>query len=194
MSFEDLADLGKPQGFTPEAASAIAKKLFGLNVKNCKELPSERDRNFKLEANMEGRTEPYVLKFCNFTETNDIVNLQCYALEHLKAKGVPGPDVLRSVHGHVTELVPDASGRDVLVRCTTYIPGKLMSEVNHDDEFLRSLGEFVGKMDAALDSFWHVGAHRFLVWDLAHGYDTVSKYLEYIEGNHRRELVHKVLD
>jgi Ser/Thr protein kinase RdoA (MazF antagonist) len=38
-----------------------------------------------------------------------------------------------------------------------------MADAPHCEELLKSLGEFVGKMDAALATFWHPAAHRHLV-------------------------------
>ena len=43
----------------------------------------------------------------------------------------------------------------------TFVPGKMMADVTHDDEFLTALGEFVGCMDKALETFWHAAAHRY---------------------------------
>eukprot|EP00240_Pyramimonas_obovata_P009665 CAMPEP_0118954180 /NCGR_PEP_ID=MMETSP1169-20130426/57816_1 /TAXON_ID=36882 /ORGANISM="Pyramimonas obovata, Strain CCMP722" /LENGTH=93 /DNA_ID=CAMNT_0006901765 /DNA_START=24 /DNA_END=301 /DNA_ORIENTATION=+ len=47
-AWHDLAGLGKPQGITTDLATQLGRDLFGLPVHSCKELPSERDRNFLL--------------------------------------------------------------------------------------------------------------------------------------------------
>eukprot|EP00976_Prorocentrum_cordatum_P052089 1051583-Prorocentrum_minimum.AAC.4 len=99
--WHDLAELGKPQGITTDIATRLGRDLFGLNVQSCKELPSERDRNFLLAAAPPSKGSPpskgippskgspsskgspppakYVLKLCNLTEDPDVADMQVHA-------------------------------------------------------------------------------------------------------------------
>jgi len=60
----------------------------------------------------------------------------------------------------------------------------------HSPELLRDLGRFLGEMDAALQSFEHVAAHRELKWDSSRA-RWIQEYIAEIEGAERRALVEK---
>ena len=56
------------------------------------------------------------------------------------------------------------------VRVLTWIPGVIAergARVVHTPKFLRDVGEFLGKMAKALESFQHPGAERWHIWDNA---------------------------
>jgi hypothetical protein len=118
-SWHELSDLGKPQGVTTDVANKIGRDLFGIPVYSCKELPSERDRNFLLTMppTNDGKEGPaYVLKLCNLTETADVIDMQNRALEHLAKHSIPAPTPKKSVNGNDLEVTVDPNGNSVLVR------------------------------------------------------------------------------
>ncbi|MEI5604627.1 hypothetical protein, partial [Streptomyces brasiliscabiei] len=59
------------------------------------------------------------------------------------------------------------------LRVLTFLPGNFYAETDsltHNKMLWSDLGQFVAKIDLALENFQHAGAFRYLDWDLAQGY------------------------
>src|SRR5262249_2131677 len=71
----------------------------------------------------------------------------------------------------------------------SYIPARLFAEVKpHSRELLRSLGEALGELDCALQSFSTPYAKRELKWDPSHA-SWIREYLSYIPAGEKRKTV-----
>ena len=106
-AWHDLTGLGKPQGITVEIASKLGRHLFGISVHTCKELPSERDRNFLLTttSSTKGQLTPkYVLKLCNLTEDPEVVDMQASAPSYNQSFLLLLPNHASALHVHSNEL------------------------------------------------------------------------------------------
>ena len=135
--------------FGIEEAREIARERFGLEGR-VEELPSERDRNFRIEAAGGAR---FVLKLAHSDESPQILDLQHRALERIaeRAPFLRLPRLLRSRAGAEVETVRSSEGTSHLARVLTWVDGPEWAKVSpHTPELLRSLGRAIGGMDRAL--------------------------------------------
>jgi len=173
-------------------ARRIARELFGLDGA-AEELPSERDRNFRLTT---APGESVVLKVAHAGESPGNLDLQHRALERLaeRAPDLAVPRVLRSRAGADLVEVTLAGGERHLVRVLSWVPGEVMARCPwHPPELLRSLGGMLGRLDAALAGFSHPAAGRELKWDLTRAL-WVRDHLGAVGDGNRRAVVNRHLE
>lgn len=129
--------------FSAQDALRIATDRFAVSVTGAEELPSDRDQNFLLREDTPGRK--YVLKLAHVGEDPATLDFQNRMLEHLARAGFSLSKVLHATDGAEILEIPDSEDRTVLARLLTWVPGKLLWEVNPQTPALfRSLGAFLG--------------------------------------------------
>ncbi len=174
-----------------EHAAALARELYGLHA-TARALPGEYDANFHLVA-QDGAQ--YVLKVMHAGYRAELLDLQIAALDHLAARApdLALPRVCPTRAGaRVAEVT--AGGQPRLAWMLTYLPGTLLVDANpHTPELLASLGELLGRLDAALSDFAHPAAARELKWDLARA-AWIRPYLERIADPGHRALAARFLE
>ena len=180
------------QPTTEADAVRIAREFYGLEVA-AKSLPGEYDGNFHLTA-AEGHRD-FVLKVMHPARERSLIDLQCQALRHLaqRAPHLGLPRVCPTLHGELF-TVEKSHETERIVWLLTFVPGAMLVDARpHSPELLHSLGNFLGEMDAALQSFVHPAAHRDLKWDLATA-AWIRPHLGNIKDAGKRALVEKFLD
>jgi len=180
------------QPVTESEAAQLARQIFSLEV-SAKSLPGEYDDNFHLTS-VDGRE--FVLKIMHPSREHAFVEMQCQALQHLahRAPHLLLPRVCPTPNADAFTVAKLADGTKHLLWLLTYVSGTVLAKVNpHAPEVLRSLGQFLGEMDAALKDFSHPAAHRELKWDLSRA-AWVRDYLHHIVGPERRALVERFLE
>ncbi len=179
------------QQVTESEATRLARQIFSLDA-SAKSLPGEYDDNFHLTS-VDGRE--FVLKIMHPSREQSFVEMQCQALQHLATR-TPHlllPRVCPTPNNEAFTVAPLDDGTKRLLWLLTYVPGTVFAKVNpHSPELLRSLGQFLGEMDAALADFSHPAAHRELKWDLARA-SWIRNYLHHIGDSSRRALIEKFL-
>jgi 4-aminobutyrate aminotransferase-like enzyme/Ser/Thr protein kinase RdoA (MazF antagonist) len=179
------------QPVTESEAERLAREIFSLDV-SAKSLSGEYDDNFHLSS-ADGRE--FVLKIMHPAREQSFVEMQCRALQHLakRASQLCLPRVCPMPSSDAFTVATLSDGTKRLLWLLTYVPGPVLAKVNpHSPELLRSLGEFLGEMDAALRDFSHPAVHRELKWDLARA-GWIRDYLKHIEDSARRTLVERFL-
>ena len=170
-------------------AARLAAEHFGLRG-SATELPSERDRNFLIETETGERA---VLKIANEAEDRSVLDLQHAALERIMAADPSSrvPHVIRTTD-HRDLVTAELAGTRHLVRMLNWVPGEPLAEVRPKTiAHFRSLGELLGRIDAALAGFDHPAAHRTLKWDLAQA-GWILGQLDAIGDAGRRGLVERM--
>ncbi|HEV8149554.1 MAG TPA: phosphotransferase, partial [Gemmatimonadales bacterium] len=111
----------RPRIGTAEAAE-LALERFGLRGV-LDELPSERDRNFRITT---PAGERYVLKLAHADESPEILDLQHRALERIAARApqLTMPRLVRSLGGQEADIAHADSGIPHLARVLTWVPGR----------------------------------------------------------------------
>ncbi len=179
------------QPVTESEAVRLAREIFRLDV-SAKSLPGEYDDNFHLTST---QGHDFVLKVMHSARERSFVEMQCSALQHL-AKRAPHlslPRVCPTSGGESFAIATLQDGTKRLVWLLTFVPGTVLAKTNpHTPELLRSLGQFLGEMDAALTDFSHPAAHRELKWDLARA-GWIRGHLHHISDSKQRLLVEQFL-
>ncbi|HKT38612.1 MAG TPA: phosphotransferase, partial [Ktedonobacterales bacterium] len=173
--------------FTEEDAERIALEVYGARAK-ARALPGERDANFYLETE---QGHAFVLKIAPAGEQWETLDLQNQALEHLSVQDetLALPRVCATPAGETIEVVSDGNGTEHFARMLTYVPGRLFAQSRpHSPALLRSLGNWLGRVDSALQGFAHPTAERVLKWDLRQA-SWIREYLHCIASPDRRALV-----
>jgi Ser/Thr protein kinase RdoA (MazF antagonist) len=179
------------QPVTETEVVRVAREIFSLEV-SAKALPGEYDDNFHLKS-VDGRE--FVLKFMHPAREQSFVEMQCQALQHLAqlAPHLALPRVFPAPGGNSFTAATLADGTKRLLWLLTFVHGTVLAKANpHTPELLRSLGQFLAEMDAALVDFSHPAAHRELKWDLSQA-SWIRGYLQHIESSQRRLLVERFL-
>src|ERR1700736_4376183 len=187
---------------TEAEAVELGRELYGLAV-TAKSLPGEYDDNFHLtplgEDSLNTKNEPagagFVLKVMHPARDRSFIDMQCRALQHLaeRAPQLTLPRVRLNRNGEAFATISAADGSQRLVWLLTFVPGTMLVEARpHSPELLRSLGGFLGEMDAALADFSHSAARRELKWDLARA-GWIREHLHLLRDASRRALVEKFL-
>ena len=180
------------QPVTGSEAAQLARQIFSLEV-SAKSLPGEYDDNFHLTS-VDG--SEFVLKIMHPSREQAFVEMQCQALQHLahRAPHLLLPRVCHTPNAGAFTVAPLADGTKRLLWLLTYVSGTVLAKVNpHAPKVLRSLGQFLGELDAALRDFSHPATHRELKWDLAR-VAWIRDYLHHIADSARRALVERVLE
>ena len=176
---------------TPEEAIHIVAERFSVPVTHAESLPSDRDQNFLVREEASGRR--YVLKLAHTGEDPEVLDFQNRMMEHLGRAGFSLSKVLHTADGREIVEIPGPDGRVFPTRLLTWVPGKVLCEVNpQTPDLLRSLGAFLGGMDRALEDFTHPAQGRELKWDLKASGRVVRSHLRYVEDPERRELLEEM--
>ena len=179
------------QPITESEAIRLAREIYGLPA-SAKPLPGEYDDNFHLCSN---NGQEFVLKVMHPARERSFIDLQCAALQHLaqRAPHLSLPRTHATPNGSPFVRAGLADGTERFVWLLNYVPGRVLAGVRpHSRELLKSLGKFLGEVDAALFDFNHEAAHRELKWNLASAI-WIRGYLHHIGDPSRRRLVEKFL-
>src|SRR5213078_2078470 len=176
---------------TEAEAVRLAREFYGLEAA-ARALPGEYDDNFRLTC---GDARGFVLKVMHPAREQSFIDMQCRALRHLAqcAPQLPLPRVIPNRQDELFSSTVVADGAARLVWLLTFVNGTVLAKVRpHTTELLGDLGRFLGKMDAALQSFAHPAAHRELKWDSSRA-AWIKEYVKHIADSKRRALVERFL-
>ncbi len=178
--------------FTEHDAARLVHEHFAIDG-TARPLPSERDQNFRIDA-VNGRQ--FVLKIANATEDAAVLDLQTEALLHLErtTPDLALPRLVLTAGGATSTTAQDPSGRAHTVRLLTYVAGRTLAACRpHSPALLRGLGEVLGRLDRALESFDHPAADRSLKWDPRRA-GWIRAYLPQVTDDGRRALVERLFE
>ncbi|MEE8577320.1 MAG: aminotransferase class III-fold pyridoxal phosphate-dependent enzyme, partial [candidate division Zixibacteria bacterium] len=173
-------------------ASSIAQEHWSLTGELA-EMPSERDRNFRLTT-PDGST--FVLKVTNSSQDRAHLELQNLMMQHLfdHDLGNGCPHAIESVNGDQIDEAEDDDGQNCLVRMLTYVPGTTVGSLKyHTPELLSGLGRFVGRVTKGMDGFVHPAAECEMYWDLACVQKTIDDRIDMMTDREHRNLVEHYL-
>ncbi|HWA45272.1 MAG TPA: aminotransferase class III-fold pyridoxal phosphate-dependent enzyme [Hypericibacter adhaerens] len=153
-----------PPGFTTADAERIARELYGIDA-GATLLFGERDQNFRLRP---AQGPGAVLKLYNAHEDPAIVDFQIKALDHLALQdpGLPVPRLLATRAGERSARIEGPDGAGHIACAITFLPGKLLEDVQPDAALLRDIGRTVARLDKALRGFFHPAAGQKIAWDI----------------------------
>jgi 4-aminobutyrate aminotransferase-like enzyme/Ser/Thr protein kinase RdoA (MazF antagonist) len=181
----------KRPAFSASEAESILQTYYNLSG-ILRELPSERDQNFHLVTDS---GDQYVLKIAAENEKQNTLLFQNAALHHLAKESFNSPLLRSSVNGRDIEKIESSYGFPHQIRLLTYLPGKVLAEVNpHSLSLLTDFGRFLGSLTKALAGFNNQDAHREFYWDLNQASPVIRKYSLLIKDQGRKSLVEHFLN
>ncbi len=154
------------------ATVRILRELWGIDAA-VRELPSERDRNYRAVA---ADGSEYVLKVAHADTTEANLAQQAAALRHVgeHAASVAVPRLVPAASGEESVRVSSASGSH-LARVVTYLPGRTLGRINPKTAAtLRAVGAAAGAVRAAMARFEVEGAPDDFSWDVRRAEATVA--------------------
>ncbi|MCU1417358.1 MAG: hypothetical protein JWP32_1532 [Schumannella sp.] len=155
IALDELAEPFHP--IPPERARAALAEHWGIGAGELTRLDTERDDTF--------RAGDVTLKVAHPNDAPELIEMQSAALEHVRAAdpGIPVQRVVPTRDGARSALV---DGRTA--RVLTWIDGDLLIDSPMTPAVLTEAGRMLGRLNRALATFDHPGAHRRLAWDLPH--------------------------
>lgn len=150
---------------TASEAAQIALERYQLNGE-ISPLPGELDFNFKIKTT----EDVFLLKISRPDANEEEIDFQKEILQWVAQKGrnINFPRLLIDKDGNSIAKITDEKGQTRLVRLISFIPGRLWSSVNpQNDKLLYSLGKEAGKLCSILQGFDHPLAQRDFAWDVA---------------------------
>jgi Ser/Thr protein kinase RdoA (MazF antagonist) len=195
------ASPGANPQLTPSQAEALAHEHYGLTG-TATDLPSERDRNFRLDC---GAAGTFVLKVFNAAEDEEFVEAQRRVFEVLG--GASGRTPAEAATGTATgtrlsvfpTLVP-TTGRAAYSHAVigetshalwlmSWLPGRRVAEVSElTRPLLHDIGTVLGGLDTVLARNPQAAARRTFVWAPQTAPDVIAGNLRLLRGE-QRELV-----
>ena len=169
------------------------RESYGLEAAVVAELPSERDQNFHLR---EPTGRELVLKIASSSESRSVLDFQNQALERISRRdpALPVPRLRPTSAGDAMAASSGGNGASFLCRLFDHLPGKPLATVRpHPEPLLESVGNSMGRLDAALEGFTHEEQKRFLKWNAANARDVVEGALELVSTDERRDLLRHFL-
>ncbi len=159
-------------------ASGPAKRLFG-----------EREANFRV---MGRDGQALIFKISSPDENPTVIDFQIKALQHI-AVADPGLPVPRPVPARTGEdrATIQHAGKSHIVRALSWLDGDVVEESQPTVGFIRNLGGAIGRLDLALQSFFHPGAAQEIAWDLKRA-DAIRPFAALIAGKAIRKQVEEM--
>lgn len=167
---------GRPPGVPHETALSLLYNWYPFKdvlLSSFKQLSSYDDRLFYFEGQVDGETsggegvgendttEPFVLRFTNLLLPLEHVHGANAVMLHLRSRGISCTQPILSRFGRYVETISEKklgvlkgdSAEEYPMRVFKFIPGTMMTELEDKyltPEFLYRLGQFAGRVNAAL--------------------------------------------
>lgn len=171
---------------TPEDVAELAFTHYGISAQ-VSPLAGEVDFNFRLKTS---DNKQYVFKMSRPDEVVESIDFQAAMMDHLANKELSLilPQSIKALNGDPRVRMVDKNGLDRYIRLQSWVPGRMMVDVNpHSPELLSSLGKACGQLSEALADFDHPYAHRFYKWDPSQSLHS-RKLQQYMPGEEQQEM------
>ena len=183
-----LALRSSPPSFDGAEAERIAREIYGL-AGSVHSLPGERDCNFRLRT---ADSRDFVLKILDVASDAESIDCLVRVLEHVGEQDplLPVPRLCPTQHGlEAGRFVRD--GIEYATCLVSYLPGKLLAQCCASQPLLLEVGSVLGRLDRALQGFFHRSLHRRLAWDVRR-LPELMEFAGLIERPSVRQLVETV--
>lgn len=171
--------------FSEAAIQDLVKEHYGLNV-TVKALNGYDELNFLLSNE---KNEKYILKVSNESHPFPFLEAQINIIQHLKKSPVSNCFQHFSINKHGEELTKIVgNSQTYYIRILNFLEGVFwVDEKAKTKELQYDLGNFLGKMDHALQDFSHPAMHRNYTWDISRASEAADN-LKYILNHEKRRI------
>jgi Ser/Thr protein kinase RdoA (MazF antagonist) len=108
------------------------------------------------------------------------------------APELPVQRVRLTVDGHDNVVIDSGGGTSRVLRVFDFVEGTICAETNPDAGQLAQVGEMLGRVDVALETFAHPADRRPLVWDIRHFHE-LTELVGHTPSAGHRKLAESVL-
>jgi 4-aminobutyrate aminotransferase-like enzyme/Ser/Thr protein kinase RdoA (MazF antagonist)/murein DD-endopeptidase MepM/ murein hydrolase activator NlpD len=153
------------------------------------QLDGEYDLNFRVSGEISA-----ILKVMRPGCEDDLIDLQCSALSHMRSKSpdLPVPGFIPAQNGAAFIHVADENGDKRIVWLQEWRTGKVYASFKpHSTGLIEDLGTKMGEMDEALADFKHPALARDFKWNLMQG-DWINEELSSITDPARHKLLQQI--
>ena len=183
-----LALRSSPPSFGVAEGERIVRDVYGLAV-SVHPLPGERDCNFRVHT---GDSREFVLKILDVASDSESIDCLVRVLAHVGEQDphLPVPRLYPTLHGlEVGRFVRDET--EYATCLVSYLPGTLLAESSPSKSLLLEVGVVLGRLDRALQGFFHRSLNRRLAWDVRR-LPELMEFARLIEPTDVRRLVETV--
>jgi Ser/Thr protein kinase RdoA (MazF antagonist) len=168
--------------------SGLLERRYALGGR-LERLPTEKDDTFRLRAEV----ADYLVKVSAPDEAPALVELQTAAMRFLEraAPELPVQRIELTVDGRDSVVLRTGDGVARVLRVLGFVPGAVWAQARPDAERLAKVGEMLGRIDVALETFAHPADRRGLVWDIRH-FHQLTELLSHTRKAEHRELAGRV--
>ncbi|XP_061739956.1 hydroxylysine kinase-like isoform X2 [Nerophis ophidion] len=168
-------------------AAELVKKRYNLTASEVNVLPAWEDQNLHVVTEEGGQ---FVLKIMNSEDSKkpDLAEVQTYAMNFLREKGLPTQNTLKTTTGQIMFLEDIDCGHGLqkfLVRLLTYLPGIQIANAPLSPQLLYDVGQSAARMDLVLKEMKHPQASALqrdhLTWSLSNVL-LLEKYMKVVDG------------
>jgi 4-aminobutyrate aminotransferase-like enzyme len=187
--------------FDPRAVVAIARRTFGVEANDARDLGSERDQAFLLVGAEGARLA--VMKVSNAAEDASTLDMEALAVLHARRVDPDLPLAIPwLVPGAASTSADPADRRAPItsedgehhVRMYDVLPGRArVDALDLSDAALGAWGEMAARIGRSLRGFFHPAAQRTMLWDVQHAARS-RELLGAIHDPEQHQLVRIVLD
>lgn len=172
--------------------SAVVSSLLQTHYQltgRLRPLPTEKDDTFKLTT----ESTEHLVKVSSPEEAAAVLELQTAAMRFLEgtAPELPVQRVELAADGRDSVVVDTGDGTVRFLRVFDFVAGTICADANPDREQLATVGEMLGKVDVALETFAHPADRRDLVWDIRH-FGELTELVEHTPSAEHRALAGQV--
>lgn len=171
--------------FSEKEIESLVKEYYAIDAK-AKALTGEYEFNFLL---IKADGTKYIFKAASDEHSYDFFDAQLKIIEHLAHSDV-ADNFFCYIPARKGELiiVLQKDDRKYYLRLLTFLEGEFWVNTKYRPDALhQDLGNFLGKMDKALQNFSHPAMHRHYVWDISNAADANRK-LHCIKDHERRRI------
>ena len=150
--------------FSPDEARVVAQQNYNLEPAAVSALPSELDRNYRLQS---ASGERYVLKIAHRSVSDSVLDLQNKTLRHLRKTMDIFPQIIPAASGEEIIRIHTNDGEGYRARMLRYIEGVPLCDFRpHSDALLADIGRQLGKLSAAMQGFSHQEKRLHYRWNI----------------------------
>lgn len=173
-----------PPDISTDNIRESALKHYNLEGTICS-LGGERDRNFLMETTK----EKILFKVANVGEADEILDLQCAALQQIKQQdpSLPTPTLIPDQQGRMWAST-GSKNQSFRLRAFSYLEGVPMGQSPEDSALTRNLGQTMARINLALRSLFHPAADHPIAWNIQ-SFDQISMHVSCIEDEREKGLV-----
>jgi hydroxylysine kinase len=169
--------------------SSLLEMAYGLSGA-LQSVATEKDDTFRLRTEVTS----YLVKVSPPDEAQAAVGLQTAAMRFLEsaAPELPVQRVKLTLDGRDNVVIQTDDGRTRVLRVFGFVEGEVWAQAAPDGHQLAQVGEMLGRIDVALETFAHRADQRELVWDIRH-FHRLRPLVDHTANARHRRLAERVL-